>query len=78
MTISALVVTLSRVRSEQTLALLASDPRLELGERFDDRVPVVCETSDCRAGYELVQALRDIPGVDKVDVVMVDFSQETA
>lgn len=78
MTISALVLTLDQKNLETTLAMLDADSRLELGERFSNRVPVVAETSDSRAGRDLVEQLRDAPGVVMVDVVLVDFSQEQA
>lgn len=78
MTISALVLTLDQQTIEPTLARLNADPRLELGERRGVRLPVVAETIDCRAGRRLFEQLRDIPGVDFVDVVMVDFSEEDA
>lgn len=76
MTISALVLTLDRRRMPATLQALGADPRLELGPPNANRVPVVAETADCASGRTLFDELRDTPGVELVDVVMIDFSEE--
>jgi hypothetical protein len=74
MTISALVVTVDPRELDATLAGLAADPRLTVGERAGNRVPVVAETATAMDGDRLYRELRDAAGVWSVDVVMVDFS----
>jgi hypothetical protein len=76
MTISALVLTLDPARADTALAQLASDTRLTLGKPEGCQVPVVAETSSSRDGRALVASLQEVPGVDLVHLVMVDFSEE--
>jgi hypothetical protein len=78
MTISALVLTLDQKNFQAAIDALRADPRLALGEQHGNRLPVVAETHDCRAGRDLYDELRDVSGVEFVDVVMVDFSEEEA
>ena len=77
MIVSALVITLDpdpalRVRA---LASLAEDPRLALGEPIGVRLPVVAETETTALGAELCETLTTQPGVLRVDVVSIDFSE---
>jgi hypothetical protein len=76
MTISALVVTVAPATARLTLEQLARDPRLTLGDPSGPRVPVVAETDSCRDGRALVEHLQQMPGIEFVDVVLVDFSEE--
>ena len=78
MTISALVLTLDPATAGTTLAQLAGDTRLTLGQPMGCQVPVVAETATCRDGRTLMEALQETPGIDLVHLVMVDFSDEEA
>ncbi|MEZ4361337.1 MAG: hypothetical protein R3B48_14220 [Kofleriaceae bacterium] len=77
MTVSALVVTLSSdpAVAPQALAALAQDPRLQLGERHAERIPVVAETESPAAGVALCEHLERLAGVLRVDVVAIDFAE---
>jgi hypothetical protein len=76
MVVSALVVTLPDNATARcdVLARLARDPRIEIGDPIDDRLPIVTETGDARQGAELVEELSMLPGV-RVDVIAVDFGE---
>ncbi len=77
MTVSGLVVTLTRdADARSALARLHADPRLTLGEPVADRLPLVAEAPDARAGEALVRELEATPGVARVDVISIDFSSE--
>lgn len=78
MTISALVLTLDPATAGATLARLAGDTRLTLGQAQGCQVPVVAETATSREGRALMEALQETPGIDLVHLVMVDFSDEEA
>lgn len=75
MVVSALVVTLTAEPAPQAAALarLAADPRLVLGPRHRERVPVVSETATTAASVVLVDELQALDGVARVDVVSIDF-----
>lgn len=77
MAISALVITLEPTLAEVTRRALARDARLTLGAPVRHRLPVVAETPSCAAGEALVAELQQRRGVRFVDVVMVDFSDDT-
>jgi len=74
MPISALVVTLDPALGEVAREVIATDPRVTLGEPQGNRLPVVTETETLSAGEELLRELGRIPGVLNVDVVGIDFS----
>lgn len=81
MPISALVITLRYTPSERAehaavLAMLASDPYVELGEPHGVRVPAVCETPTLEEGRQLFERLRRTVGVVNVDVLSIDFEDE--
>ncbi len=78
MVVSALVVTLTSapVFRELTLARLAADPRLQIGEPVADRVPVVAEVASTAAGAELVEELEAREGIARVDVVSIVFDEQ--
>jgi hypothetical protein len=79
MAISGLVVTLSDDAADAAvLAVLRSDPRLTLGERFGRRVAVVAETPSARDDRELFDELRATQGVTQVDVTYVHLDTEPA
>ena len=74
---SALVITLDHREDWRDAALteLAGDPRLTLGTLQGPRLPVVAETATLAEGDRLVaDELPLVPGVQFVDVVLVDFS----
>ena len=75
MVVSALVVTLSPQPTgyAATVARLAADPRLLVGELCRDRLPIVTEVDSGDAGAALVEELEQQDGIAKVDVVSIDF-----
>jgi hypothetical protein len=77
MTVSALVLTLSPdpVVRASVLDRLRADPRLTVGQRVLDRLPVVAETASCAEGSALVEALDELDGVVRIDVIAIDFSE---
>lgn len=77
MIVSALVVTLDSDLGLRTraLAALSRDARLEIGDTICDRVPVVAATETTAAGAELCEELAVQPGVVRVDIVSIDFSE---
>lgn len=78
MTVSGLVLTIVGDASLRAAVLdrLRADPRLTLGTPVADRWPAAAETIDLREGEALVRALEATPGVARVDVVSVDFSED--
>ncbi len=79
MAISGLVVTLSDgAAGAAVLAVLRSDPRLTLGERFGRRVAVVAETPSAHDDRELFDELRATKGITHVDVTYVHLDAEPA
>lgn len=76
MPVAALVLTLDpdAALAARARALLATDPRLTLGDAVDGRLPVVVESATLGDGASLTRELEAQPGVRFVDVVMVDFS----
>jgi hypothetical protein len=78
MTVSGLVLTIVGDASQRAAVLerLRADPRLTLGPPVADRWPLAAETDDLRAGEALVRTLEAVPGVARVDVVSVDFSED--
>jgi nitrate reductase NapAB chaperone NapD len=78
MTISALVLTVTAGELDAVQRRLAADPRLTIGAAVDHRLPVVVETADCTAAELLYDWLRALAGVSRVDVVLVDFSEESS
>jgi hypothetical protein len=78
MTISSLVLTLDASPESRALALeaVAKDARITVGTPFEEVwLPVVTETASLSEGEALFESLRELPGVNFVDVVMVDFSE---
>ena len=79
MPISSLVLTLDAAPDVRALVLseLARDARVTVGTPLEEKwVPVVTETASLSEGEALTEALKELPGVSFVDVVMVDFSDE--
>jgi hypothetical protein len=78
MVVSALVVTLPAdpTRSREVLAELARDPRLTIGERVSDRVPVIAETSHAHEGAALFGRLERLPGVH-VHCVAIQYGDDS-
>jgi hypothetical protein len=78
MPISSLVLTLEDSAEQRTsvLATLAQDTRLTVGEPQAGRwLPVVTDTPTLEEGASLAESLRELPGVQFLDVVLVDFSE---
>ncbi len=78
MVVSALVLTLTSEPAQRarTLAHLAADPRLLLGEAVRDRLPVVAEAPTAADGAAMFEALGTTEGVVTIDVVAIDFAEE--
>ncbi|MFK7959734.1 MAG: hypothetical protein AB8G96_04345 [Phycisphaerales bacterium] len=55
------------------LAAIADQPAFELGERVDDRIAAVLETSDEDHNRDVWRWLNDLAGVHHVDVVFVSL-----
>jgi hypothetical protein len=53
---------------------LASDPRVELGVRAGDRIPVVFATSTLDEDRDLLETTRSLPGVAELLVSFADLS----
>jgi len=79
MVISALVLTLSPdpVTRARALDTLAVDPRLTLGALLETRLPVVAEAASTADGAALCDQLSAHPGVERVDVIAIDFLEES-
>lgn len=77
MTVSGLVVTLAKEPERRVRALeaLQRDPRIHCGDAHGLRLPVVTETTTLGEGESLFEALRDLDGVEYVDVVSVSFEE---
>lgn len=77
MPVSALVLTLSTdaQRRAQTLSLLRASHELRVGTPDGPYVPVVIDTDQARSSSELCERLGEIPGVELVSVVGIDFSE---
>ncbi|GIK17975.1 MAG: hypothetical protein DYG93_04010 [Leptolyngbya sp. PLA2] len=75
MSISGLVLTLERdgPLAERAIHVLERDPRITLGERAGERLPIVVETGSRFEDEEVFATLRNTPGVRFVDVAFVDF-----
>lgn len=79
MSISGLVITLSDdISADQTLSVLAADPRLFLGERFGRRLAVVADTPSFESDRDLWDQLRSTPGITNVDVTFVHLDAQPA
>jgi hypothetical protein len=78
MILSSLVITLTPdpLARARALAILATDPRLQLGEAVRDRLPVVAEASSPEDGATLCEVLATQDGVVRVDVVAIDFLED--
>lgn len=72
MSISGLVLTLADgPAAAAAWEKLASDPRLEIGERFGRRVAIVAETLNVDGDRALWDELRQDPGITHIDVTYV-------
>lgn len=76
MAIASVVLQLHPDRVDEALVALTDVPGLTLGDRDGAFVAGVVESPDAQRGAELCGALRDVPGVAFVDVVMVDLRDE--
>jgi hypothetical protein len=74
---SGLVLTLNAdaALAEQAVASLRVRPEFTPGERNDRWLPVALEAVDDAASRDLHDWLHALPGVEFVDVVYVDFSE---
>ena len=77
MPISGLVITYTdcNSQSEEALATLRADPRIELGERNGPLQPIVIDTSDRDEDRVLRESLQDLDGILKIDVVFVHVDE---
>lgn len=77
MIVSGLVVTLHSDLALRTraLAALGEDARLAIGDPIGGRLPVVAATETTAHGAELCEELSAQPGVVRVDVVSIEFSE---
>lgn len=71
--ISGLVAYLSGdpKQKDDVLAAVVKVPALEAGQLFEHRLPVVIEAEDVQQSHDLTEWLRNLPGVDHVDVAFV-------
>ena len=79
MVISALVLTLSLdpVVRARALDALGADPRLTLGALIETRLPVVAEAASTADGASLCDQLSAHLGVERVDVIAIDFLEDS-
>ena len=80
MTTSGLVLTLEqddRMRAA-VVATLERDSRITLGQDMSGHLPIVTETAGPDESEALFDWLFDLPGVQFVDVVYVDFGDHSA
>lgn len=79
MIISGLLLTLSEEAplADRAEAALRTRPEFTLAERSQRWLPVVVEVENVRAGRDLHDWLNALPGVEFVDVVQVNFEEET-
>jgi hypothetical protein len=72
---SGLVLTLNAdaARADQALAALRTRPEFAIGERNGQWLPVAMEVADDAASRAAHDWLNQLPGVDFVDVVYVNF-----
>lgn len=76
MPVSSLVVTISDDPDErrEVQQTLADDSRITLGDRKRNQLPVVLETDTIAEGVSMTRdQLYEVPGVEFVHVVRVDF-----
>jgi hypothetical protein len=75
---SGLVLTLNAdaALAEQAVASLRARPEFTPGERNDRWLPVALEARDESARRDLHDWIETLPGVDFVDVVYVNFSDD--
>lgn len=76
MPISSWVITVrpEDERAQTALAQLAADPRVELGERRGDRIPVVLDTATTTEDAALADRIAGLEGVASLLLVHLDFS----
>ncbi|HWQ93226.1 MAG TPA: hypothetical protein VN673_16245, partial [Clostridia bacterium] len=76
--ISGLVLTLSAdpALAREAKTLLQRRPELVLGECRERWLPVAAEVADVAAGRDLHDWLSEVPGVEFVDVVQVNFEED--
>ena len=53
---------------------LPADPRLSVGERHKDRLPIVIVTESREEERALLENIRDLPGVLDLQIAFVDLS----
>lgn len=76
MAIASVVLQLHPDRVDEALVALRTVSALELGERIGAFVAGVVESPTAPEGVIVCDALRALPGVAFVDVVMVDLRDE--
>ena len=73
MTISALVLSLDPSFTDTVTRRLSRIPELHLGPLHGTRLAVVVDAGDAEKGMEVTRMLLDTEGVERVDVVSIDF-----
>lgn len=65
---------------EQALREISGNAAFEIGEHHTNRIPLVLEAADLRRVHDETDWLKDLPGVQHVDVTFVDLAEisETA
>jgi hypothetical protein len=76
MPVSGLVLTLDTDRIDQTLAVLARDPRVTLGPREGHRLALALETDDRVADERAWEELRAVPGVTWIDLAYITIDPD--
>ena len=74
MPVSGLVLTLSPGDGGQVAQALGADPRVTVGERAAQRLPVVTETDTMGDHLDLWNELEGLDGVLQVELAFHDFS----
>ncbi|MHC5113016.1 MAG: hypothetical protein ACYTGP_01150 [Planctomycetota bacterium] len=79
MPVSGLVLTLAENEPAAAAAMaeLMADDRVDVGAPIGRRLPVVADTPDAHADKRLHAELRDLDGVESIDVVFVHFDAHT-
>lgn len=74
MPVLSAVLHLEPSKAEETLAELSRDPRIQLGPRHDNALPVVLETTSRNEDKVLWRHLEQHPGLCFTQLVFADFS----
>ena len=70
---AVLVLDTAPERAAEALAILSTDPRVEVGPPCRERLPVVLTTTSRAEDRDLWDSLCALPGVTHLDLVFADF-----